>query len=289
METGEQKQMTIFTKQTELEKLAAMEIELTAKKSNAVAALGSARTAAGLAAVDGDAESEIAEVVRYRAQADAAETAIGLIRERRGAAITAEYQERARQLRESATGKRRELSALESKTARLLAELSKLEGISYSSDLLEAQAPPEGIIPGFTYCLVPRSAILRSEIADTERKAVELESTAVPAAGTLQAEDITTDAEVITRVLLHASHGPSAAAIQLWLERCANNAALPGRSFGMLSRQVRLFWRNGLIDVEQSYIFIPSLAKTLRAVNSIGMVADSQSFDTTTATFRAAA
>jgi hypothetical protein len=75
--------------------------------------------------------------------------------------------------------------------------------------------------------------------------------------------------------------GPSVEEIRAWLaavEKAAN------KDFGDRKRRVRLVWRNGVIDTEQSYIYVGSLAPRI-VLDGYGMMANTR-VDVEKGTFR---
>jgi hypothetical protein len=82
----------------------------------------------------------------------------------------------------------------------------------------------------------------------------------VPQAGVVdfQAGAGAADALVLA-VLKHESDGPNAQAVLDWYEAVLRQAK---RDFGDMARRVRFVWRDGKIDVEQSYVQVFEAAQT---------------------------
>lgn len=259
-------------KKENLETLTQREIEILEQKNRAAQALASAEQAAAAALVDGDGSKEIEAVARLRAEIAAAENAITLLRARRAEVIGAANRAEAAKLRQRAGAKQQELDGLRAKTAKLLAEISKLEGVEYDVHILELQAAtPLGIGAG---CAQTRSDSLRGEILALESRATELESAAVPEFGNISLDGVTDNAEVVRAILQHPSAGPSSQAVAGWLTACANHPTVPSRTFGNMPRNIRITWRDGQIDGDNSSVFVPALTPRRLTGNGRDLGAD---------------
>jgi hypothetical protein len=246
-------------KANELEKIAGREIELTNRKTAALAQLASARDAAGIAMVESDARVEIESVARLAAEVETATRAIELVRGRRPEAIAAENRKSAEAIRAEATTKKKEFDSLQSKTSKLFGEISKLEGVPYDNWVLGYQ--PEGCVP-FDSVLkrTPKSEALALEVQSLESKADALQAASVPPHGYVDIE-ITSDEDAVLATLKHRSAGPSAEMVKKWLTSCADHNRVPGRSFGDLPRRVRIEWRDGAIDRNTSVVSVRALTR----------------------------
>lgn len=123
-----------------------------------------------------DLSDAIGQAARAKAAIELHERAIEAARRRRLDAIRAAYRTEAAELRQQAVPKRAEAEAIDRKTAPLLAKLAEIEGVPYTAAVLSAErdykAPLGDIRP---ICHVPRSAALRAEAADLEKRAAEIE------------------------------------------------------------------------------------------------------------------
>ena len=195
--------------------------------------------------------------------------------ERRVDAIRRAAADEAGKLLAQAEVKRRELSALENKTGKLLADLSKLEGVAYTPAILEAQ--PKGDV--FTGAYIPNSARLRNEISALESRARETDRH-IPASGSVDVTVSTPD-EFLSAVLQYRAEIPTLNEILSWHEDCEAQARKRQQTgFGNLERRYRLFWRNRKIDTENSSIFVLGMARMLNP--------DPVQYDIGSATFKVA-
>jgi hypothetical protein len=276
----EKKQMLGIFGTNEFEKIVGREIALTNRKRGAIMQLASAKEAAGSAMVDGEGFAEVEAVAKLTGEIDTLSRAVAIIRERRPAAITAEYRKEAEVLRARQAAKQKELTSHTAKVLKLVAQLSDLEGVKLGEWLYTDSGGNA------------RSEKLELEIRDLNQKADALESAGVAHYGCTDLDGVTTDAEVIEAILRHKSAGPSVEAIQKWISACANSNRVPDCDFGASPRRVRVEWNDGEIDLNASYIFVLSLTKKRTGVmqsNGIINPGESTSYDLPSGQFRAAA
>ncbi len=267
----------IFTTKTELEKLSAREIELWNQKRGLTLELQAAEKTAGEAFADGSAEVEVAAVVALKAKLAALDLGITTVRARRPEAILKENREQANALRGQASEKRRELTTLLAKVNKLWAQLNDLEQVNYAEDIVGLRN-------------TTRSEVLELAVQELENKAVVLEGAPVADMAQLQLNDVTDDVMVIEAVLTHRSAGPSAEAVQAWLDLVKATARKRSAEIEGHSREVTLNWRNGEILTDGSTVFVRSLAKVANLPGALGFYRSQPgTFDVASATFRAAA
>ncbi len=184
--------MTIQQADELIETLATREAQLAAMAAQVGARLAEVEAQAGDSFLDGD-EHPMREVVDLRLQADTLTAALAALERRKEPAHLARRRAEAADFRRQAEQKRSELAELESKTSRLLAELSRLEGVSFTASILSSQPVGLWLDVGFKpsereylagYELsrdvggkyaTPRSRTLRTEIEDLEAKALAIE------------------------------------------------------------------------------------------------------------------
>jgi hypothetical protein len=272
----------MFGKDATLAALAEKEIELLARKRAVVITLQAAEAAAGNALLgESDGAAELQDVIRLRADINATDTAIATLRSRRADAIKAESLERSSVIRKEAETKRKELGTITGKTAAALKNLSEAQQVSYTEWILSAQPATDDARTFFR----PRSLVLRDEIQALEQKADELASSAVPAQGHVELDGVNDDKIVVLAVLNHPSASPSAEFVEEFLRACASDRRIPNRSFGNLQRRVWIAWRDGVIDVGQSSVFVASLARPQASTYGLPVTGT----DVNSATFRASA
>lgn len=267
---------------TEFERINARELELETECASKRAGLAMAKTAAGSAIVDGGG-STVGEVVRLAAEVESFEYALVACHARRVSAIENLLRARAQERRQLAAEKRGELRTLEAKTGKFLQALSELEGVDYSSFIL-GQQPVEDAGEGFHR---PRSTRLRIEAENLETQATELESRGVLRHGTVDLMDATCTEDLVRALLREEKDVPSVSAVLAWASAC-ESAAAP-RIFGDNKRRFRVVWRDGVIDREQSYVFVPELGRRSEMYSGVvGQTIPAKDFfDVPGGTFRA--
>jgi hypothetical protein len=129
-----------------------------------------------------------------------------------------------------------------------------------------------------------RTDRLRRKADDLERQAVELERSKVPDAGLVDLHEATHNDEVVAAVLAQDVVGPTINEIREWLAAVERASK---RDFGDRLRRVRLVWKDGRIDTESSYVFVPSLAPKI-VLDGYGLATVVRS-DVEAATYRAGA
>ena len=252
----------------EIERFATREIELFAQREVKLTDLVQAERQAGEAYLDGDPKASVGRAVRLKAETEALGRALDACHVRRLTAVEKQLAAKVAGLRQQAAGKRSELATLESKTARLLAQLGELEGgIPYSRAILSAEPSPDG---GYH---TPRSATLRSEAEGFDKQAAELESRGIEDHGSIDCEGTVKD--LIQAVLREGRAVPTVQAIQEWVAAVREAARtrgagplldsppvelrlLPSGPAVTVGRRFRLVWRKGAIDRERSNMFLPA-------------------------------
>jgi hypothetical protein len=244
---------------TELEKIAAKEIELCQRKQEKALALAEAEDAAGREFME-TGKSKIGRVLKLRAERDAIDSALKACRAARVDAIKSKIAAEAADLRRQIADKQRELADLEAKTRKHLTALSELEldgGALYTSAVLSLQHSGGDAL---TPLLLPKSQKLRAEIEGLERKANDLTRWTLPDSGSVNIEGTSIN-ELLMAVLTHSSQVPSAEDVIKWHRLCEAESNKP---FGDFTRRYQLQWKDGgQIDHAQSSVFVRDLAKKI--------------------------
>ena len=147
-------------------------------------------------------------------------------------------------LREQVHERSKELKSIESKSARLVAQLTEVEGCAYA--------------PTAT----PKSALLRAEIEQLERAALDIEQSDIPDAGMVDVDDVIENEQILLAVGNSPSKSPSIEETSAWLVACEDAAQKSCHSgFGDHLRRVHLVWNADGIDLKQSVVICTALAK----------------------------
>jgi hypothetical protein len=101
----------------------------------------------------------------------------------------------------------------------------------------------------------PQSSRLATLANALEDKALELEVASVPHHGWAHVDDVTDTMPLVAAILRHPSNGPSAAEILAWAAAVDKDSR-----FGSLQRSLRVTWRDGVIDYQDSFITVPAFA-----------------------------
>jgi multidrug efflux pump subunit AcrA (membrane-fusion protein) len=185
-----EKALTIAMADAALASLESKESQLANLLAQAGTRLAEAEAGAGERFLDG-AEDPMREVIDLRLQIDTLNAALAALERRKSEAKLARRRAEAADARRQVKLKRGDLATLEGQTGKLLAELSRLEGIEYSAGILSSQ--PTGIWNGADFhsepkpwepahrlkqdpagrggYAAPRSGKLRQEIEDLEKQA----------------------------------------------------------------------------------------------------------------------
>jgi len=241
----------MFKKTMTIEELAAKELQLARDLMAAEAQIEEALTAAGEALLDDDfpGADPVADVARVHAKVNAQRAALLACAKRRQGAIAAKRAAEAVSLREQAAGKRAEAERLRSRSTRLLADLSSLQGIVYGEfTSVFRQSNVTVQVP------LPKSAKLQTEADDLERRADALERDALPVDGGVNLENVSSVDDLVSAVLCREGIVPSAMEILEWHTACEKRA---GRPFRDAARTYRLAWRSGKIH-DNSHVFVAS-------------------------------
>jgi len=183
-------------------------------------------------------------VERVQAEIRAHDGAIRGCRVRRLETIGSARVAEAATLRDQAADKSRELKSIENKSGKLLAQITDLQGCEY--------------VPGAT----PKSSILRAEIEQLERAALDIDQSDIPDAGVVDVDDTIDNEQILLSVQTHPSRCPSIEAVSTWLGACEAEAQKSRHSgFGDHPRRVHLVWNADGIDVRQSTVSCGALAK----------------------------
>lgn len=124
--------------------------------------------------------------------------------------------------------------------------LGELQGMPFS-------ASPTPTAPG-----IPLSQLLLNKIQAAESQSTALEGE-LPRAGTVDVEDATSVEALVAAVLRIDAEAPTTASIVEWAASVERQAK---RDFGQQPRRYRLVWSNAEIDVDASYVQVPSLIRT---------------------------
>ena len=241
----------------EIRKLAEREIELVREKQVKTRELSEAEHGAGLAYLE-NKTTNLDQIIKLQAVLNMTKNALQACRAQRLAAIESKFRTDAQETRRRAAKKQSELADLEAKTNRLLADLSSLEGMTFTQAILACQPASDPLQPR----PVPKSALLRTEISELSWRAVELESKKIPNSGTVDVEAATSLDELLFAVLTHESEGPTGQEVLGWTDACQASALKRGgvnAQFGDLARRYRLCWTDGKIDLAASYVFVAAL------------------------------
>src|ERR1035437_4913611 len=130
--------LTLQAANARLDDIEVRQAQLAAASAKKASDLMDAEARLGEAVLDGDA-SVGALVADLRIQADGLAAALVVLEKRRAIAQLECKRAQAADLRRQAAAKRADLAALESKTSKVLAELSRLESVEYDGCILGAQ------------------------------------------------------------------------------------------------------------------------------------------------------
>lgn len=283
--------MKIFERTVTLGMLAAREIELVNRKRSLKDRLSELENNAATALAETDAPSELDAVIRARTELNSIDAAIGVIRGRRPAICETARGEKLAEIRRQIKKKSGELATLMEKTQKLLRELSTLQGVNYTEGILRLEPTSNDGVFG---CQTAKFETLQAEILTLEQQIFQIESSpAYLSVGSVDIEGELSTAEILSAALQQSSNGPTAESLIQWLDTCADDDRLPGRSFDGFARRVRIQWRAGEIDEHGSYVFVKELAKKNHEVrglpldNVVSKLTCGASFDLSTATFKA--
>lgn len=248
------------------------EISLTRKKATLESSLASVEGAAAAALLEADEDSEtigespsLAGLERVTAEIRSLGAAVAGCRVHRMNAIRAERAAEVKAIRDQANGKQAELESIDAETAGLLEKLSALQEMKYGPSILSTN-PAAGQFD------IPKSARLRAEVGNLETRAAGIENSDVPGSGVV---DLDTPADmdaVVLAALSHRSESPTAAEILAWHAACARRAE--GRHTpisGHIVNRVRLVWKGGAINEQESYIFCKELATPIQGATFGGV------------------
>ncbi len=230
-----------------VEELAKKQIDLLGRRRAAVLAIGAAERQAGEALIDaedGEDAAAVASIVKARDVLAGIDAAITECRVRRLNAIRSKRQSEAVALRKRASELSRHRDELEAEGLMLMTRLSELQGVAFTATPTYAGQPP-------------RSQLLANEIQALESRAAGLEGE-LPRSGNVEVDEpgSSTDA-LIQAVLMSESDSPTVEAVVDWVR------AVQGRAndFGDYPRSFHVAWRAGVIDLAESFISVPALAR----------------------------
>jgi hypothetical protein len=225
-----------------------------------------AEAAAGESYLSGNGAG-VGAVLSLKEEIAAIDRALDLLRSRRPAAIREDFLIKARDLRRQSAAKSAELQLLEDGASKLHNQLRDLEGCPFAA------------------AGTPKSSLLRSQIAELDRAAQDLEQLEVPTSGTIDIDGVTNFAVVLEALSSYPAIGPKVEEVVNWLMACELAAQKSRNSrFGSHPRRVMLIWDSDGIRPESS-IFCEALVAQRK-----GNFSDSSYvLDVASATFRAGA
>lgn len=250
------------------------ELELLRERQAKADALKKVEAQAGAEYLDGQSGGAVDKVLKLQLELAAIGRAEDLCHARRLAAITRKWSAEVSELREQIAGKQKEIDALRAKTAVHLAALSDLEGVPYTGEILRSQ--PNNL----NWKHVPRSVALELEARALGDRLEVLERRKIANAGVVDIgpDEVTGIEALLVAVARHEGETPSVEAVLEWA-----GAVEQGRTFGELARRYRLVWKEGNIDVSESYTLVPDLMGSMLP----GIHGVSERPDVNSATFRA--
>jgi len=261
-----------MTIQSEPVRLRDQELQFARARQEKINELAAAEEAGGATLLQGGNEALAAlsrQTGTLRSDIAAHDSAIGMIRKTRPAAIVAEFHRRAAQIREQAQTKRREREKIISKTRGLLDQLSQLEGVKFDRGILHAQCTggwmehasvlgPEYRVddrgPDETYrdigCgyALPQSRVLLDQAIGLEAEADQLDQGELTSHGNAEAATI---GELVAAVYSDPLRlFPSAPDIEAWAQERAREffqrrGLAPGAAEPV---RLRLVWEHGSIS-----------------------------------------
>ncbi|HEY1160982.1 MAG TPA: hypothetical protein VGE83_10150 [Terracidiphilus sp.] len=250
------------------------ELELVLDRQAKAGQMKEAEERAGAEYLDGQSGGAVDKVLKLQLELAAIGRAGDLCHARRLAAITRKWSAEASELREQIAGKQEQIEALQAKTAVHLAALSDLEGVPYSNEILRSQ--PNDL----NWKHVPRSVALERGARALGDRLEVLERRKIATSGVIDIgpDEVTGIEALLAAVAAHEGETPGIEAVLDWCAACER-----GTSFGELARRYRLAWKEGTIDVCESYTLVPDLVGSMLA----GIHGVSERPDVNSATFRA--
>jgi hypothetical protein len=248
------------------------ELELVLDREARADALKKVEAQAGVEYLDNQSGGAVDQVLRLQVELATIGRAMSVCHARRLEAIKRKWAAEASELREQIAGKQKEIEALQAKTAVHLGALSDLEGVPYSDEILRQQ--PNDL----DWRHVPRSVGLEREAAALRDRLEVLERRKVATSGVIDIDEVTGIEALSAAVAAHEGETPGIEAVLDWCAACER-----GTSFGELARRYRLVWKEGNIDVSESYTLIPDLVGSM----SPGIHGVSERPDVNSAMFRA--
>ena len=180
---------------------------------------------------------------------------------------------RARELRRDAQETRRAADELMARGDKALAAFAEIE-----------EVPLEKVVNVCRGYLTLRTDALRARASESEGRAQDLDRAGVPDAGIIDVDDVTGNDQVVDAALGQDVIAPAVDDIRAWLAAVEKASK---KDFGDRPRRVRMLWRGGKINHEDSFVFVKSLAPVI-TLGGAGLM-ETQRYDVEAATFRAAA
>ncbi len=250
------------------------ELELVRERQTKADALKKVEAQAGVEYLDNQSGGAVDQVLRLQVELAAIGRAMSVCHARRLEAIKRKWAAEGAELREQIAGTQKQIEALQAKTAVHLSALSDLEGVPYSNGIL-SQLPND-----LNWKHVPRSVALEREVRALGDRLEVLERRKIATSGVIDIgpDEVTAIEPLLAAVAAHEGETPSVEAVLEWA-----GAVEQGRAFGELARRYWLVWKEGNIDVSESYTLVPDLVgSTLPGIHGV-----SERPDVNSATFRA--
>jgi hypothetical protein len=243
------------------------ELDLTRRKLQVQDSLATVEAAAGARLLDaeetedgGGSDAALGDLGRAQAELRAIGVAIAGCRWRRLDAIRAKRAGEVAYLRKQISAKETELAKLDSETQQCIDKLNELQHTKLTVGIVMPN-PEQG------FCEIPYGGKLRTEIADLEGRAAQMESCEIPPNGMVDLNSevgIEVDA-VLSAALSHSSDGPSAQLVLDWFDGCKRMARSRHTPIeGHAINRCYLKWRAGVIIEAESYLFCRALATPVK-------------------------
>ena len=243
------------------------ELDLTRRKLQVQDSLAAIEATAGARLLDaeetevsGDSDTALVDLGRAQAELRALGVAITGCGARRMDAIRAKRAGEVAALRKLISSKESELAKLDAETDALLNKLSELQRTKYTPGILMPN-PAQGFFE------TPYGGKLRTEIADLEGRAAQMESCEIPSNGMVDLNSevgIEVDA-ILSAALSHSSDSPSAQLVLQWFDGCKRMARSRHTPIeGHVINRCYLKWRAGVINEAESYLFCRALATPVK-------------------------
>ena len=254
------------------------ECELIAEFDDTVTEISKEQSVLGAAMAENKGGADTHRIVELRNKLAVIESAAEACRLARAAALRTKAAARLTELKDRAAAVRSESKKLDADLAKLLDQVSELQGKPFTMAIFGRGIPGE-LTP---FAEQPRSELLASELGNLERKIVEQENFVVPRDGIIDPTDVEEDApraaplpehralsdQLLDHLAAFEGITPPVAAVLGWLESVESEVRRlgGGGAFTRRGRRVYLAWVNGIIDEAKSHQFIPELAAAAGSV-----------------------